>query len=41
MWIFCWGLNNHALIALRNAILYEDLNNAINAKNEFHQLHFP
>ena len=32
---FLLGLNNHALIALRNAILYEDLNNAINAKNEF------
>lgn len=32
---FLLGLNNHAMIALRNAILYEDLNNAINAKNEF------
>ncbi len=32
---FLLGLNNHALIALRNAILYEDLNLAINAKNEF------
>ncbi|QRN84198.1 GAF domain-containing protein [Chloroflexota bacterium] len=32
---FLLGLNNHAMIALRNAILYEDLNHAINAKNEF------
>jgi signal transduction histidine kinase/putative methionine-R-sulfoxide reductase with GAF domain len=32
---FLLGLNNHAMIALRNSILYEDLNNAINAKNEF------
>lgn len=32
---FLLGLNNHAMIALRNAILYEDLSNAINSKNEF------
>ncbi len=32
---FLLSLNNHAVIALRNAILYEDLQNAINAKNEF------
>ncbi len=32
---FLLGLTNHALIALRNAILYEDLQNAISAKNEF------
>ena len=32
---FLLSLNNHAMIALRNSILYENLNNAINAKNEF------
>jgi signal transduction histidine kinase/transcriptional regulator with GAF, ATPase, and Fis domain len=32
---FLLGLNNHALIAIRNAILIDDLSNAINAKNEF------
>ena len=32
---FLLSLNNHAMIALRNSILYEDLKNAINAKNEF------
>ncbi len=32
---FLLGLNNHAMIAIRNAILFGDLTNAINAKNEF------
>ncbi|MCB2209620.1 GAF domain-containing protein [bacterium] len=32
---FLLSLNNHAAIALRNAILYEDLQEAVNAKNEF------
>ena len=32
---FLLGLNNHAMIAIRNSILFDDLNNAINAKNEF------
>jgi signal transduction histidine kinase/transcriptional regulator with GAF, ATPase, and Fis domain len=32
---FLLSLNNHAMIALRNAILYEDLQDAVNAKNEF------
>lgn len=32
---FLLSLNNHAVIALRNAILYEDLQDAVNAKNEF------
>ena len=32
---FLLSLNNHAMIALRNSILYENLKNAINAKNEF------
>ena len=32
---FLLGLNNHAMIAIRNSILFGDLTNAINAKNEF------
>lgn len=32
---FLLGLNNHALIAIRNTILIDNLNNAVNAKNEF------
>lgn len=33
--VFLSRLNDHAVIALRNALLLEDLNNAVQSKNEF------